>query len=337
MPYTVKGKCVYKKDSGAKVGCTKGSVDKYLAALHANAKESIMETLENSTLIDFIKSLEGSKILAIGSHNNQTLIDTISAIISLSEKDFRDYITKNPNKNVKIIRTEFNDWVKSYKINESNKIKGGKADKLSVKDIAKKFNVTVDYLNQQIEKGIKVEIEHTKDKEKASEIAMDHLSEFPDYYERLEKLETQAKKQWELNETKKFIKQRLRESLTSTHIEINEDYGYCVGNVHNDTAKIMNWFSFRKFDYKKYEKYLKKPVAFLNNIYVEERGVGYGNQLYSEFEEECYSNDAKCIVLECDTGNEQNEGFDLKKWYESFDYEVIGVERGYPIMIKYLS
>lgn len=34
MPYKVKGKCVYKKDTGKKVGCTKGSVKKYLAALH---------------------------------------------------------------------------------------------------------------------------------------------------------------------------------------------------------------------------------------------------------------------------------------------------------------
>lgn len=40
MPYKVKGKCVYKKDTGKKVGCTKGSVNKYLAALHINAKEA---------------------------------------------------------------------------------------------------------------------------------------------------------------------------------------------------------------------------------------------------------------------------------------------------------
>jgi hypothetical protein len=39
MPYESKGKCVYKK-TGKKVGCTKGSVKKYLAALHANVKES---------------------------------------------------------------------------------------------------------------------------------------------------------------------------------------------------------------------------------------------------------------------------------------------------------
>jgi hypothetical protein len=43
MPYTVKGKCVYKKDGGDKVGCTKGSVKKYLAALYANADESVTE------------------------------------------------------------------------------------------------------------------------------------------------------------------------------------------------------------------------------------------------------------------------------------------------------
>jgi ATP-dependent RNA circularization protein (DNA/RNA ligase family) len=40
MPYMVKGKCIYKKDTGKKVGCTKKSVQKYLSALHANIKEN---------------------------------------------------------------------------------------------------------------------------------------------------------------------------------------------------------------------------------------------------------------------------------------------------------
>ena len=39
MPYTVKDKCVYKKDTGKRVGCTKGSVKKYLRALHANVED----------------------------------------------------------------------------------------------------------------------------------------------------------------------------------------------------------------------------------------------------------------------------------------------------------
>jgi len=38
MPYTVRGKCIYKKDTGKKVGCTKGDVKKYLAALHIHSE-----------------------------------------------------------------------------------------------------------------------------------------------------------------------------------------------------------------------------------------------------------------------------------------------------------
>lgn len=43
MPYKIKGKCIYKKDTNKKVGCTTGSVKKYMKALHANVKESLDE------------------------------------------------------------------------------------------------------------------------------------------------------------------------------------------------------------------------------------------------------------------------------------------------------
>lgn len=74
-------------------------------------------------------------------------------------------------------------------------IDGGKADKLSVDDIAKKHKVSVESIKQQIEKGKKIELEHTNNDEKAEEIAMDHLEEIPDYYDRLEKMEKDAKKE----------------------------------------------------------------------------------------------------------------------------------------------
>ena len=48
MPYTVRGKCVYKKDTGKKVGCTKGSVQKYLAALQINAEQVQYECCKES-------------------------------------------------------------------------------------------------------------------------------------------------------------------------------------------------------------------------------------------------------------------------------------------------
>ena len=146
MPYTHKKvgdkQCVYKKDSGAKVGCTKGDVNKYLAALYANTDESVTE---------------------------------------------------------------------------ANTLKGGKADKLSLKQIADKFDVSIETIKSQIQKGIKVEMEHTDNKEKATEIATDHVSEFPDYYDRLMKMEKKADKEWKTSDvtenTKSLIKRLIRENL----------------------------------------------------------------------------------------------------------------------------
>lgn len=98
-----------------------------------------------------------------------------------------------------------------------NTLKGGKSDKLSTKQIADKFNVSVEKIEAQIKKGVGVEMEHTNDKEKATEIATDHVSEFPDYYDRLGKMEKKADKDWKTSEvtenTKSLIKRLIRENL----------------------------------------------------------------------------------------------------------------------------
>jgi len=103
--------------------------------------------------------------------------------------------------------------------NMENKLKGGKSDNMTIKDIANKFNVPVSDIKKQVTKGEKVESEHTSDKEKQNEIATDHVSEFPDYYDRLEKLEKDAEKYWKskMTESKKAIKNILRENLKTTN------------------------------------------------------------------------------------------------------------------------
>jgi len=63
-----------------------------------------------------------------------------------------------------------------------DQIPGGLGDKKSPKDFDK----------DQIAKGIKVEMEHTKDRDLAREIAMDHLTEDPHYYTKLETIEKHA-------------------------------------------------------------------------------------------------------------------------------------------------
>jgi len=58
----------------------------------------------------------------------------------------------------------------------------------SVETLAKKYNVSVRAVNQQLLKGVQVELEHTSDPEVAEEIALDHLSEKLDYYTQLSKV-----------------------------------------------------------------------------------------------------------------------------------------------------
>lgn len=77
-----------------------------------------------------------------------------------------------------------------------NQIQGGKADKMTPKKIADKFNLSVSKIEAQLAKGVEVELEHTNDKKLAREIALDHLTEFPDYYDRLDTMEKKAEKDW---------------------------------------------------------------------------------------------------------------------------------------------
>lgn len=62
-----------------------------------------------------------------------------------------------------------------------------------VKYIAKKHGVSEKQIKDQLKKGIEVEYEHTKDEQKSKEIALDHLLELPDYYDRLERVEEDEK------------------------------------------------------------------------------------------------------------------------------------------------
>ena len=81
------------------------------------------------------------------------------------------------------------------------KIKGGRADKMEISD----FN------EKALKKGIKVEYEHTNDIEIAAEIAMDHLSEDKNYYDKLEKMEKGNPLKEEIEHYKWFIERKKNE------------------------------------------------------------------------------------------------------------------------------
>jgi uncharacterized protein YktB (UPF0637 family) len=60
---------------------------------------------------------------------------------------------------------------------------------ISVESIAKKHGVSVEKVMEKLKGGMKIEMEHTKDKKTAETIASHHLNELLDYYERLKKIE----------------------------------------------------------------------------------------------------------------------------------------------------
>ena len=131
-------------------------------------------------------------------------------------------------------------------MNESNKLEGGLADNKSLIQIAKKHNAKNYYqiddmvksLKKQLEMGMKVEIEHTDDKDKAKEIAFDHLWEDPKYYSKLSKIEegknshehdddmvigvAEILKQIEDTKNRKKVFKNMKDKFHKENVEFNE-------------------------------------------------------------------------------------------------------------------
>jgi hypothetical protein len=87
----------------------------------------------------------------------------------------------------------------------------------TVEQIAKRHRLDVSFVKKQLQMGIPIEYEHTKDKDIATDIALQHLDEIPDYYTRLVKMEKDAKKQ----HRKKFkdVNEDLRNWFNPSHPE----------------------------------------------------------------------------------------------------------------------
>lgn len=75
------------------------------------------------------------------------------------------------------------------------KLQGGLADTLSVRELCLRHDVTERFIRRELQKGIRVEMEHTNDSKEAKEIAMDHLFEDAEYYTKLAKMENEGKAQ----------------------------------------------------------------------------------------------------------------------------------------------
>lgn len=91
--------------------------------------------------------------------------------------------------------------------------------------LAGHHNVPLEDILDQLEKGIKVEFEHTSDEELSREIALDHLLELPDYYDRLADMENNQVDEDILNRSLARVKGNLISPKSKRKIEKLLDKG----------------------------------------------------------------------------------------------------------------
>jgi hypothetical protein len=152
---------------------------------------------------------------------------------------------------------DMSSQIENYK-SMMEELEGGLSDGKTLKDIAKKHNSKgklgiedmVNSLKKQLRMGIKVETEHTNNKSKAEEIALDHLWEDPNYYTKLKKMEAkESDGKMEKSAKKQFTKDLQDDSdyhefkRRSKFMDKDVERTFGVPNVTSDDPYIIK----RKF------------------------------------------------------------------------------------------
>lgn len=137
---------------------------------------------------DFLQKYKEIVVKDTRTKINIPFVNMVNKIIAKTIMRKPDFKTNTPVYAMEI-KTLHEIQQHTKKLMTEDKIAGGLADKITIYDIANKHNVDIDQIVLQLQKGIKVEMEHTSDTKVAEEIALDHLYELPDYYDRLEKVE----------------------------------------------------------------------------------------------------------------------------------------------------
>lgn len=129
--------------------------------------------------------------IAIMALTHNFSIDAIFGNTNIITKSLSDIALLQLNANTILIQKldSINKNLEDAKTMKLDSIKSLDKPTMTPDKIAKKHNVSLQDINSQLEIGIKVEMEHTSDKDVAREIALDHLMELPDYYSKLKKVE----------------------------------------------------------------------------------------------------------------------------------------------------
>lgn len=108
----------------------------------------------------------------------------------------------------------------------------------TIEELAKKHKVSTKFIAKQLDKGIKIELEHTNSRKVAKEIASDHLNEDPKYYIKLAKVELEEST--EIPRTIYHV--TLSKNLSKIKSRgISGDETHCFESKVSVQHALMNW------------------------------------------------------------------------------------------------
>jgi hypothetical protein len=162
-----------------------------------------------------------------------------------ASQDFKNAVDKafTTQPNVKLNSSTMKDALDlKQQFKEQEELEGGIGDNMTLSKLAKKHGVSLWELTSQFDMGVEVEREHTNDLKKAIEIAMDHLTEDPKYYQKLNSIERKsepkvtAKQQFskDLQSDKDFIEFKKRAKYKQGY----KDFNFGTPNVTSDDPYI---------------------------------------------------------------------------------------------------
>ena len=168
-----------------------------------------------------------------------------------------------PKKNKKKPKTkEAYNMIKEARLSEG----------LTIEDIATLHSVPVKQIEEQLAKGIEVEYEHTDDTSEAARIAMDHLVEIPDYYDRLEKMEKSYKTKTEAQVVHTTQEYSLEERLNDITDNIKKLEQEIANAVEQNDFKTYASKVALKNDLVREKMQLKNKLAALKQLKID-RGI----------------------------------------------------------------
>lgn len=116
MPYKIKGKCIYKKDTGKKVGCTTGSIEKYMNALHANIKESF-----DDAILHYLSEMDNTQG-TLGATTTGKFTSTTASTAPSSTPQVNVDLSTLDDKNIAHIKNVCAKMGKPYNANTHNEV-----------------------------------------------------------------------------------------------------------------------------------------------------------------------------------------------------------------------